>query len=563
MASDLTQFGMHVLAPDRVSGWQKLPGRCFRLWGSTWGGAATHWAGVEPARGTFNWVALDAVMARFAGKRIFHTLGYVPTWANGGTDQVASRGTVPTNFQDAADFVTAVATRYTGRIAYYSPINEPGPTWWTIDATNKALSATSKAWCAQHYAAVKAADPKAIVTSPEFQAVNPLLQADDFYASGGGATCDVHAIHSYPLASVYRYRPEQMLEVDRINRRILAYYGRPSTMLWSEGSASNQVTDAGQLLAFAAIYPLIAASDGIDMFNWYAFDGGPWGPLGDKGAGLGNPGMAHRTALAWLTAATWTAPLARVAGANQIRNSTMAGAASGTLPTNWSFYNPDSGNGMSTQVVGTGAESGTPYVDVRIYGTAASGATGYVQINFENATQIACAVGQLWTDTVNLGITSATRGGLVAAAVGHSHFKSDGSYSSFGYSTEAPVFPGPAAGNPVGISQAVTDANAAFIQPYVRLTYLPGSTVDVTVRISAPATDTGSLYTGTITKPGGYRGMVLWDANGGPTPYTVPSGYGYARNWRGTQTAAAPGSSVMLTQQPVLLEDRPFRAWVH
>ena len=565
MATDLTQFGLHVLAPDVVQGWQKIPGRCFRLWGATWGGQAANWYGICPARGTYTWTAFDALLAKFAGKRLFYTFGYVPYWANGGSSSntAGAKGDAPVNFQDAADFITALATRARGKIAYYSPINEPGNEWWTADLNQKSLGAVSKAWVAQHFSAVKAADPLALVTSPEFMAVNPFLQADDFYATGYGQYCDVHAIHSYPIASSYRYRPEQALEINRVHRRILAYYGRPSTMIWSEGSSTFNVTDPAQLLAFAAIYPLIVASDAIDMFNWYAYDGNAWGQLGDRGAGFAATATAHREAIKWVTGATWTSPVARVPGTNQVRNPAMSGGSAGVWPTNWGAFNPDSAKGVNVQVVGVGAETGTPYLDVRIYGTASASATGYVQINFDTSTGISCALGQLWTETANLSVSSPTRGGLLAAALGHSYFNPAGTYYSFGYSTEVPLFVGPSVGNPYAISQPTVDAGAATVQPYVRLLYAAGSTVDFTVRISAPACDTGSIYTGAFTKAGGYQAVVLWDANGGPTAYTVPPGYAYLRDCKGSQVAISPGNSIMLTQQPVLLENQPFRAWVH
>jgi len=565
VATDLTQFGLHVLAPDVVAGWQKMPGRCFRLWGATWGGQASHWLGICPARGIYSWTAFDALLVKFAGKRLFYTFGYVPYWANGGSsgNPGAAKGDPPSNFQDAVDFITAVATRARGKIAYYSPINEPGNEWWTADLNQKALSQLSKTWVVQHYAAVKAADPLATVTSPEFMAVNPFLQADDFYATGYGQYCDVHAIHSYPIASVYRYRPEQALEINRVHRRILAYYGRPSTILWSEGSGTLNVTDPAQQLAFAAIYPLIAASDGIDMFNWYAYDGISWGQLGDRGAGFAPTATAYREAIKWVTGATWTAPIARVPGPNQIRNPSITGGSAGVWPTNWGTFNPDAAKGISVQVMGTGLEGAMPYVEVRVSGTASASATGYVQINFDTSTGIPCAAGQLWTEAANLSLSSATRGGLLAAALGHSYFANGGTYYSFGYSTEVPLFVGPSAGSQYSISQPTVDAGAATLQPYVRLLYAPGSTIDLTVRISAPTCDTGSIYTGAFTKAGGYQAMVLWDANAGPTAYIVPDGYTYLRDCRGTQVTVSPGATIMLTQQPVLLENRPFRPWIH
>ncbi len=59
---------------------------------------------------------------------------------------------------------------------------------------------------------------------------------------------------------------------------------------------------------------------------------------------------------------------------NSIRNSTMQGVVPGTpgtLPTNWALNTGASG--LSSQIVGSGTESGIPYFDFRFFGTAAAG----------------------------------------------------------------------------------------------------------------------------------------------------------------------------------------------
>ena len=80
---------------------------------------------------------------------------------------------------------------------------------------------------------------------------------------------------------------------------------------------------------------------------------------------------------------------------NSIRNSTMQGVVPGTpgtLPTNWALNTGASG--LSSQIVGSGTESGIPYFDFRFFGTAAA---GQFQILTETTTGVAALTGQVWT----------------------------------------------------------------------------------------------------------------------------------------------------------------------
>jgi hypothetical protein len=67
---------------------------------------------------------------------------------------------------------------------------------------------------------------------------------------------------------------------------------------------------------------------------------------------------------------------------NLLKNSTSLGAVAGTpgtLPKNWNLYAPDSGAGISTQVVGTGIEDGIDYIDFRVFGTPSTGGSASVR----------------------------------------------------------------------------------------------------------------------------------------------------------------------------------------
>ena len=254
--------------------------------------------------------------------------------------------------------------------------------------------AISKAWVAQHYAAVKSADPLALVTLGQNS-----WRSTRFYRPMTSTLLVMANIATFTPSIPIRLPPLTDTVQSRRSRSIVSTaVSSPTTAVrrpccGPKAAPPSTVTDPAQLLAFAAIYPLIAASDAIDMFNWYAYDGNAWGQLGDRGAGFNATATAHREAIKWVTGATWTAPIARVPGPNQIRNPATSGGSAGNWPTNWGSFNPDSAKGINVQVVGVGTESGTPYLDVRIYGTAAATATGYVQINFDTSVGIPCVPG--------------------------------------------------------------------------------------------------------------------------------------------------------------------------
>ena len=106
-----------------------------------------------------------------------------------------------------------------------------------------------------------------------------------------------------------------------------------------------------------------------------------------------------------------------------------------------------------------------------------------------------------------------------------------------------------------------SNASVAFVQPFVQLVYPVGMAFNVTLRLGAPFADNGTVWTAIITKPNGYQGQITWDSGGGPTAYTVPTGHGYAyyRDITGTQYPL--GSTVTITNAPILLENQAFQFW--
>jgi len=124
------------------------------------------WRDIEGAgKGQFDWGRPDRIVdqAEQYGIKLLVRLDSQPQWAGGKFPESGP----PDNMQDYADFVSAVATRYKGRVAAYQIWNEPnlnvpGRSEWGGRPPNPAeYTVMLKAG----YEAVKAADPAALVVS--------------------------------------------------------------------------------------------------------------------------------------------------------------------------------------------------------------------------------------------------------------------------------------------------------------------------------------------------------------------------------------------------------------
>ncbi|GEM_PF-237016 len=121
------------------------------------------WREIEGAsKGAFDWSRTDRIMNQIDahGLKVIVRLGVQPKWA---APSIFPEVGPPDNMQDFADFITAVATRYKGRIDAYQIWNEPNLSReWGNRPTN---AAEYTAMLKVAYQAVKAVDPFPIVIS--------------------------------------------------------------------------------------------------------------------------------------------------------------------------------------------------------------------------------------------------------------------------------------------------------------------------------------------------------------------------------------------------------------
>lgn len=257
-------FGMHIHFAAWNTPWPKVPFATWRLWD-----ASVMWSEIQPQRGVYSWDLLDSLvnLAEKHGVEPALTLGMTPTWASArpgdGSDYGPQTSAAePANMQDWVDYVTAVATRYKGRIHYYEMWNEPNGQYFT--GTMATLVLMTKL----AHDALKRVDPANQVISPAITRDTAYL--DTFLAAGGGQYIDVLGFHFYS----YPDPPESIVGCAQRVGQILANYGMENVPIWNTETgyhADNLTTDDARMGYVSRMY-LLNWALGISRFNWYAWD---------------------------------------------------------------------------------------------------------------------------------------------------------------------------------------------------------------------------------------------------------------------------------------------------
>jgi hypothetical protein len=171
--------------------------------GFTWVKQRFEWRNIEGKnRGNFEWNEPDRIVDAIsqAGLRIIARVDNQPQWAS---TTVTWPGTGPPDDPRAwSDFLTALATRYKGRIQAYEIWNEPNLDREWGDKKPDAVAYTSM--LKSSYQAIKAADPQALVvsagmsptTTNNAQAIPDLEFIRQMYAAGAKDSFDVLGVHA-------------------------------------------------------------------------------------------------------------------------------------------------------------------------------------------------------------------------------------------------------------------------------------------------------------------------------------------------------------------------------
>jgi hypothetical protein len=181
---------------------------------------------------------------------------------------------------------------------------------------------------------------------------------------------------------------------------------------------------------------------------------------------------------------------------NSIRNNTMVGAVAGTpgtVPTNWAITS--TGNGLTREILGTGAENGITYIDVKISGTTT--ANVLFQVIPEPSTGVAALTAQTWTTSAYLSVA----GGSLPGSLDWTWLERDSGGSLVTSSTVSLGSPTTAALRIQRYSNTRLlsgGASVAFVQFRIDRLIASGTTVDFTLRIGLPQLEQGAFATSVI-----------------------------------------------------------------
>jgi hypothetical protein len=307
-------FGMHVFnLEDGV--WPTVPVGSIRLWDNE-----TTWSAIEPAKGQFNWGKLDTAVTTAEANGvsdILMVLAGTPAWATSDPKSGGLAGVLPgaagapANLKDWDDWVTAVATRYKGRITAYQPWNEANLSTFFTGTPQVMAQMTKRA-----YDIIKSIDPSATVVAPStgtrlggpFKKFYPAFLRE---LKALGWPVDAWAVHTYPASLG---TPIDRAALARNFFAVLAAEGAPEKPIWDTennfglagpgpSNPDQDITDARAANWTARTY-LDALRLGISRVYWYA-----WGPENDLVGIQMYPGTpaakAYQTLQNWIVGSTF------------------------------------------------------------------------------------------------------------------------------------------------------------------------------------------------------------------------------------------------------------------
>ena len=329
---DRSLFGMHVLGVQGGT-WPNIPIGSLRLWDS-----GTTWSQVETKRGVFDWNALDTAVAtaqKNGVNDILMVLAGTPSWAtsdpsSGGLAGVEPGGAgAPKDLAYWDEWVTAVATRYKGKITSYQPWNEANLSTFSTMTPSQMADLTKHT-----YDIVKKIDPKALIVAPStgtrlkaaFLRFYPKFLAE---LKARNWPVDAFAAHTYPASLG---TPVDSAVLARLWKTVLSNAGAPDLPLWDTeanfglkgpGNANPDVDINGPRVGqWAARAYLDALRLNVARVYWYA-----WAPDGDLlGIQMNNGSTASKavaTLQDWIVGATFKG----CTGANRVKCTFVKGGA--------------------------------------------------------------------------------------------------------------------------------------------------------------------------------------------------------------------------------------------
>jgi hypothetical protein len=278
----------------------KLTG--IRLWDDK-----VKWGQVNTASGVYDWSNLDAWIAKAQAQHldVLYTVGDTPAYATkiplgeacaspgpyscGVPTDLNPDGTGTDNYYKT--FMTALVTRYKGKIAYYEFWNEHDAHKFWSGNENQMVR-----MCKDAAAIVRSVDPAAKILSPSVHGPTMFTTFDTFITLGGGGTFDYVNVHMRGQGDT-NTMPESFLAMYGDTTSEMMKRGINKPIVDGEwGILVNQLTDPDMLASFWARSLVLRAS--VQLFRQYQYQWDSKSPYGLQGS---TSGTAWNVVASWLT----------------------------------------------------------------------------------------------------------------------------------------------------------------------------------------------------------------------------------------------------------------------
>jgi PKD repeat protein len=292
--------------------WPSVAFGSYRLWDD-----GTAWGNINTSNGVYNWSPLDTWVnrARQQNVELTYTFGRTPAWASSSPStscNYASGSCVaPANLTNWDNFVSALVTRYKGRIKYYEMWNEPNvPGYWK-GTTAQMVEMTSRAANIIH-----SIDPNAEVVSPgaTWASTTAWVWLNGYLTAGAGPYLDDIGCHGYSGNN----NAESILTIIDNIQKTQNEHGLNLPLTITEGGwgPNTIISNYTEQAAFLVQRHMLTTSrPAVKSFFWYEWDNATWGTLWDSSNGIHPAGIAYGHVTQWLTGASAN-------GCNKAANST-------------------------------------------------------------------------------------------------------------------------------------------------------------------------------------------------------------------------------------------------
>ena len=239
---------------------------------------------------------------------------------------------------------------------------------------------------------------------------------------------------------------------------------------------------------------------------------------------------------------------------NSLRNSTMAGAATGTpgtQPTNWALTGA---TGLTTTVASLTTQSGLSCIDETLSGTTGSTSAA---LSMEATTQIAATYGQTWTASFFDGLSGGSLTNVTSVTDVIQNLTSGG--ASIAQNTVSTPVPTSTLTRTSG-SLTLTGSTTAFVRQQIVLNWSTSVAVNLTLRICQPQLENNTLINSTVASAttnasgtGGTNGTAVYSVGGGTCSTTPTLNVTWSSGTLSVNSVANAGSCTVFPPSPATL----------